>query len=54
MMQVLSEQCFQIDFKIIFVFSSLMRTHNLTQPYVNPRRSMNALCTFNLGSVSVG
>ena len=51
MIRVFSGQCFQTNFKIVFVFSSLMRTHDLTWQYINPGLSMNVLCTFNLFSV---
>ena len=54
MMQGFSERCFRTDFKTALVFSPLMRTQDLTWRYINPGRSMNALCTFNLGSVSDG
>ena len=54
MMQDFSGQSFQTDFKIVFVFSPLMRTHDLTWQYINPGLSMNALCTFNLVCVFLG
>ena len=54
MMRVFSGQCFQTDFKFFFVFSPLMRTHDLTWQYINPGLSMNALYTVNLVSMFLG
>ena len=49
MIQVFSKRCFRTDYKTAFVFSPLQRTHNLAWQYINYGRSINALCTFNLG-----
>ena len=55
MIRVFSGKCFRTDFKIVFfLFSPLMRTHDLTWQYINAGQSMNALCTFNLVSVFLG
>ena len=54
MIQVFSERCFRIDSKTAFVFSPLQRAHDLTWQYMTHGRSMNALCTFSLGSLYVG
>ena len=54
MMRFFSGQCFPTDFKIVFVFSPLMRTHDLTWQYINPGLGMNALCTFILVSMFLG
>ena len=54
MIQVFGERCFQIDCKTAFLFSPLQRAHDLTWHNMTHGRSMNALCTFNLGSVYVG
>ena len=54
MIKVFSEKCFQTDYKTAWVFSPLQQAHHLTRQYMNPERSMNAFCTLNLGSVSVG
>ena len=54
MIQVFGERSFQIDCKTAFLFSPLQRAHDLTWQYMTHGRSMNALNTFNLGSVYVG
>ena len=54
MIRAFSERCCGPDYKTDFVFSHLQQAHDLTRQYINPGRSMNALCTFTLGSVSVG
>ena len=54
MVQVFSEKCFQIDCKTVFAFSPLQRAQDLTWQYITHGRSMNALCTFNLGSLYAG
>ena len=51
---VFSEMCFCTDFKTAFIFSPFQWTDDLASQYINPGHSMNAICTFNLGSVSVG
>ena len=52
--RVSSERCLRTDYKTTFVFSHLPRAHDLTWQYINPGHSINALCAFNLGIVSVG
>ena len=54
MMRVFSGQWFRTDFKIVFVFSPFIRTHDLLWQYINPGLSMSTLYTFNLVSVFLG